>query len=72
MTKQQLPDRWTTQQTDDQYAEHVGEALPRCPVCRSREYHLEKDRDDQGNVKQAWRECRRCGHEGPRFVGDVE
>jgi hypothetical protein len=71
MTKQ-LPDRWTTQQTDDLYAEHVHDAPPRCPVCRSKNYRLTRDHDhDQhGAVTQSWRECERCGHQGPRFVDD--
>lgn len=66
----QLPDRWTTQQTDDQYAEHVHGAPPRCPVCRSKNYRLNHDHDQHGAVTQAWRECERCGHQGPRFVDD--
>lgn len=71
MTKQ-LPDRWTTQQTDDLYAEHVHEAPPRCPECRSKEYKLTHDVDQHGEVTQSWRECERCGHQGPRLVGDVQ
>ena len=71
MTKQ-LPDRWTTQQTDDQYAEHMGDAPPRCPVCRSKNYRLIHDVDQHGGVTQSWRECDRCGHQGPRLVNDLQ
>ena len=46
------------------------ERKPACPLCGSREYFLETDRDEEGNIENAWRECRDCDYMGPPLDSD--
>lgn len=65
-----IPDRWTQQQTDDQYAEYLEGPIPRCPLCKSRKFYKESDRDDEGNITQSWMHCEDCDYDEPLFTGD--
>lgn len=65
-----IPDRFTQQQTDDQYAEYLEGPIPRCPLCKSRKVRKESDHDKEGNVTASWMHCENCGHDGPLFIGD--